>query len=96
MSELKFKENRCAVNPPRVMKTWEPCIICLDDAATVARDSLVSDGWGAPIAASCWTSEEGYLRMFCADFPNGRRLIRRYSSRGWKITFTATPKGTPK
>lgn len=90
-SPIKFRENRCDVNPPRIMSEWEECIICLDDAVAMAAGYFQPEDWGAPIAASCWTSKEGRIRMFCADYANGRRLYARHSKRGWKVTFTTTP-----
>lgn len=97
MSEkLPFRggEARCEPAPLGVSKLWLYCIVHLDDARDVARRYCAPAEWGKPIAASAWANDDddGRIRMFCADFANGRRQIVRIAKSGrWKMTTQRTP-----
>lgn len=76
----------------RTRDTWERCFISLGDAEQVARHKYNAYAeWGMPLAASCWVDEDkGNLKLFVADYADGRRLIARHG-RNITITYTHTP-----
>lgn len=77
----------------RVGRNSEHCYIRLGDARALAEKRyLAKPEWGAPLAASCFVDvESGAMRLFVADYANGKRLSARHSRGTFTITYGKTP-----